>query len=133
MDKKKIRERLPEPKPIGKPLSIVTSSSPANAKPNVVCSQSVRFNKKLHQNLSMVCRDNDIVKFMNYIIEKSNKTKGFYQLLNCQYKSNGIKIVVKIKSGGLYFDLTQIRDLYSLMSSNPKVVIPPSKPKTTDT
>ena len=69
MDKKKIRERLPEPKTIGKPLPIVTSSSPAIAKPNVVCSQSVKFNKKLHQNLYMVCRDYDIVKFMNYIIE----------------------------------------------------------------
>ena len=36
MNKKKIRERLPEPKTIKKPLPIVTSSSPANAKPNVV-------------------------------------------------------------------------------------------------
>ena len=72
MNKKNIRERLPEPKTIGKPLPIVTSSSPAIAKPNVVCSQS-NVNLDI---VSDVCNElSPILDELNNILSRYNLTK----------------------------------------------------------
>ena len=75
MDKKKIRERLPEPQPNKQQKADGTSVSPAIAKPNVVCSQSNRirlsniFNffsvfKRLKSRLTFKCYKRRGIKIM---------------------------------------------------------------------
>jgi hypothetical protein len=52
-------------------------------------------------------------------------TKGFYEWFDKTYKGKEFSIVAKI-GNGFYIDMAQIRELYSLMSSNAKLVSPPS-------
>ena len=155
MRKSKIEKRPPEPqqskeqKPIGLP------SSPAFAKPNVICSQSkvespfikhrsvgatiINNNFKPYLNLEDAKLDLgfkaqtlDLKSWILFIVECSQNVKGFYEWFDETYKRKDFSIVVKVGTG-FYIDSSQMRVLYSSMSSKPNLFIPPSKSKTTDT
>jgi hypothetical protein len=143
----------PEQKPNNEPLHIDSTSSPNCTKRNVICSQS---QKEGQSNIlfsigklefykggifdSVICKmklqeKSNLLSFedwLHFVMSCAKNVKSFYEWFDETYKSKRFSIVAKV-GNGFYFDESQMRDLYLLMSSNPKVVIPPSKSKTTDT
>jgi len=133
MKKSKIEKRLPEPQHSKEQKADGTSVSPAIAKPNVICSQNKIYpfkseNEILIKNASSC----DFDKWVKFAMGLFKNVKNFHKWFDETYKSKDFSIVVKVGTG-FYIDSSQMRVLYSSILSKPKVVIPPSKSKTTDT
>ena len=126
MKKSKIKNRQPKPKLINEQNADKNSVSPAIAKPNVIGSQSPPMS--LDDAISELSVKGKIVSlndWVNFIMSCLKNVKGFYEWFDEKYKRKEFSIVAKV-GDGFYIDLTQIRELYSLMSSNAKLVNPPS-------
>ena len=67
----------------------------------------------------------DLKTFLDFIMSCLKNVNGFYEWLEKQNKNKEHSVAVRMKEG-FYIDLTQIRELYSDMSSNAKLVSPPS-------
>jgi len=67
----------------------------------------------------------DLKTFLDLIMHCLKNVQGFYEWLDKQNKSKENSVAVRLKEG-FYINLTQIRELYSDISSNAKLVSPPS-------
>lgn len=129
MSKSKIEKRLPEPQHSKEQKADGTSVRPAIAKPNVICSQNNQLSttlseaKELFINAKNLSFDEWFLVFRMHLRD----IKGFYEWVVKTYsiKQNDF-VIVKKNGKGFVIDVRQIRDLYSSMLSNPKLVSPPS-------
>ena len=126
MKKSKIEKRLPEPKHSKEKKADKTSVSPAIAKPNVICSQSKLYPFKTENEfLISKSKSMGLKQWVSLATSLFKNADGFYKWFDEKYKNKEFSIVAKV-GNGFYIDLSQMRELYSLMSSNAKLVSPPS-------
>lgn len=133
MNKRTKKNVQPEQKLNNEPNADKKQVSPAIGNTNVIGSQSPPM--LLDDAIAALSSKETIVDlktFLDFIIFCSKNVDGFYEWFGEKYKSKDFSIVGRIEDF-FYVDLGQIRVLYSLMSSNNKVVSPPSESKTTVT
>jgi hypothetical protein len=130
----------PKQMPSSEPQPIVLPTATDSAKPNVICSQSKSVYRKpqglikVKNNPSIVALEDAISQlsvkanslcfddWVHFVVECVKNVKSFYEHFDKKYKSKSFSIVVKIDNG-FYFDNSQLRDLYKLMSLSVKPVI----------
>lgn len=104
----------------------VTTSSHTIGKPNVICSQSGLYSFKIENEfLILKSKGMDLKNWLNLSMVLFQTVDNFYKWFDEKYKSKEFSIVAKVGTG-FYVDISQMRELYSLMSSKPKLVNPPS-------
>lgn len=100
---------------------------------NVIGGQSPPMSlNEAKEKLVVKSNELDFKGFIDFIMSCLKDVNGFLEWFDKKYKSKEFSIVARV-GDGFYVDLGQIRVLYSLMSSNNKVVSPPSESKTTVT